>query len=200
MIKSPNSFEEILSRTIDDTIRGILGEGAAEIYYHMKDYGIRSDRLGEKPEVLEKAMVEIFKIGWEVFRKAILRSLCQQLNLSTGKFANHDFVQCIEIVKGEFLKNTSSMDQNQVIKNIKNNKLTVNNDDSILKLSLPETGPRIGHKTCKVCDKTVDSRSKKGLLAELCGECWELQNDVWEVIEVAHIPKGSGYNRGDRLI
>ena len=66
-------FDEILNRTIDDTIRGIFGESTDDIYYHMNSHGIMNDRLGENPEVLEKAMTEIFKFGWEVFRKAILR-------------------------------------------------------------------------------------------------------------------------------
>ncbi len=34
-------------------------------------------------------------------------------------------------------------------------------------------------KRCKVCDTYIDSTStsEKGLLAELCDHCWELQNE-----------------------
>ncbi|MGH9909419.1 MAG: hypothetical protein ACRD32_02145 [Nitrososphaerales archaeon] len=199
MTETRTDFGETLNRIINDTIKSILGEGAPEIYYYMKEFGIKSDQLGQKPDALERVMVEIFKIGWNVFKKAILRSLCQELNVSIDKFADHNFVQCIEIAKREFLlKNTSSTIQNQRINKVQNNKLKVN-DDSMLKLCLPELG--IAHKTCKSCDKSIDPRNREGLLAELCDECWEFQNDVWKVSsEVAYIPKRTQSSNGDRWI
>jgi len=202
MAKNEDNLGEILNKIIDDTIKGILGEGAAEIYFHMKEHGIKSDNLGEKPEVLERAMSEIFKAGWNVFKKAILRSLCEELNISKDKFVDHDFVECIEIARQEFLlMHASSTGQNQITNKveIQGSKLKAHHN-SILKLSLPEVGPRIAHKSCKLCGTTINTRNKEGFLAELCDECWELQNDVWKVAEVAHVPGGSEHKEGDDKI
>ncbi len=193
--KPQNAFGEIVDRIIDETMKGILGDSAGEIYYHMKDYGIKSDMLGEKPETFERAMVEIFKLGWNVIKKAILRSLCQQLNMPIDKFVDHNFAQCIEIARrGFLLKNTLSTAQNQLIDKVQNEKLN-GNDDSILKLCLPEL--EISHKICKSCNKAIDPMNVDGFLAELCDECWELQNDVWSVGSVACIPNATEKNTGD---
>ncbi len=195
MKKPQNAFGEILDRTIDYTMKGILGDSAGEIYYHMNDYGIKSDRLGEKPENFERAMVEIFKLGWNVFKKAILRSLCQQLNMPIDKFADYSFAQCIEIARREFLlKDPLSAVQNQLIDKVQNKKLN-GNDDSILKLCLPEL--EILHKTCKSCNKAIDPMNADGLVAELCDECWGLQNDVWSIGSIAYIPNAAEKITGD---
>lgn len=46
------------------------------------------------------------------------------------------------------------------------------------RVSLVEVAVGLEEKTCKVCDTpiTIKNASKESLLAELCGECWELQN------------------------
>ncbi|MFQ5969558.1 MAG: hypothetical protein ACE5J2_03565 [Nitrososphaerales archaeon] len=96
-------FEQVLNRIIDESIKGAIGQSSAlGIYYHLKDYGVNSDRLGEDPAALEKAMVEIFKVGWSVFEKAILSSLSKQLGLSEERFAHHSFVECINLARSEF--------------------------------------------------------------------------------------------------
>ena len=102
--KMGTDFKDILNRTLDDTIKGILGERATEIYSLMNYYGIRTEKLGENAGALEKVMTKMFNTGWTVFKNAILRSLCKQLNLSMEIFANHSFVQCIEIAEREFSK------------------------------------------------------------------------------------------------
>ncbi len=193
--EAQSAFRAILDRTIEETMKGILGDSVGEIYYHMKDYGIKSDGLGEKPETFERAMAEIFKLGWHVFKKAILRSLSQQLDMPIGKFADHNFAQCIEIARREFLlKNTLSTVQNQLIDKVQNKKLH-GSDDSILKLCLPELD--MSHKTCKSCSKAIDPMNVDGLLAELCDECWEIQNDIWLISSIACIPSVSESNNGD---
>ncbi|MEM2759234.1 MAG: hypothetical protein QXU32_03405 [Nitrososphaerales archaeon] len=198
MARRAATFEDMLSRTIDDTLRAMLGEGVAELYYVLKGYGIRSDRLGERPENFESAMQEIFKVGWNVFKKAIIRSVCQQYDLSIDMFADHNFPGCIEIIRQEFLLQASSRVHNRIIDKVQNSKLKAHND-IILKLSLPDA-PLSTSKSCKLCNKTIDVKNNKmeGLLAELCDECWELQNNVWEVVsEVACITKGKEYKSGD---
>ena len=182
MTKPKNNFMEILNKSIDDTIRGILGDGVSAIYTHMKYHGIDSNRLGEDPEAFEKAMTEIFKAGWRVFRRAILSSFCERLNLSMDKFAEHTFAQCMAIAEIEFLaKNKTSTDLTKVINNEQNYEFKVEND-GILKLSLPEVTLGGMVKSCKLCGNNIDmeNQNREQLLAELCSQCWELQNTVWD--------------------
>ncbi|MGH9922265.1 MAG: hypothetical protein ACRD38_05895 [Nitrososphaerales archaeon] len=174
-------FDEILNRTIDRTIRGISGENADDIYSHMKNFGINIDRLGENPAALEKAMTEIFKVGWGVFRKAILRSLVRQLNISGEKFADQSFVECIEIAREEFENYAASNDGKQVANKVQNNELKAA-DESMVQLSLSHIESKNAHKTCKVCDKIIDTANtdRDRFIADLCNHCWEVQNSVWE--------------------
>jgi hypothetical protein len=192
------SFEEILNRTIDDAIRGISGESADDVYYHMKSYGINSDSLGENPEVLEKAMTEIFKVGWGVFRKAILRSLSRQLNISRDKFAGHSFVECVEIAREEFANYARSDDGNREINELQNNELKDTNE-SMLQLSLSHIESGNTHKTCKVCDKTIDSANTDSdrIIADLCNHCWEVQNAIWEFfLPIANVSTRAEHREG----
>lgn len=194
------SFDKILNRTIDDAIRGISGESADDVYYHMKSYGINSGSLGENPEALEKAMTEIFKVGWGVFRKAILRSLSLQLNISRDKFADHSFVECVEIAREEFRNCATSDDGNQVINEVQNNDFKDANE-SMLQLSLSHIESANTHKTCKVCEKVIDGGNTDidRLIADLCNHCWEVQNAVWEFfLPIANVStrvehKGGGF-------
>lgn len=183
-------FDEILNRTIDGAIRVISGENADDIYSYMKHFGINIDRLGENPVALEKAMTEIFKVGWGVFRKAILRSLARHLNISGEKFADHSFVECIEIAKEEFENYTTSDDGKQVVDEVQNNELKVTNE-SMLQLSLSHVESKNTHKTCKVCDRIIDTANTDGdsLIADLCNHCWEVQNSVWEFfLPIPNVP------------
>ncbi len=174
-------FDEILNHTIDSVIRGISGENADDIFSHMKKFGIRIDRLGENPEALEMAMTEIFKVGWGVFRKAILRSLVRQLNISGERFADQSFVECIEIAREESENYTAPDDGKQVANEVHNNELKATNA-STLQLSLSHIESKNAHKTCKVCDKIIDVANTDGdrFIADLCNHCWEVQNSVWE--------------------
>lgn len=191
-------FDEILNRTVDGAIRGIFGESADDIYYHMNTYGITNDRLGENPEDLEKAMTEIFKFGWGVFRKAILRSLCQQLNLSIEMFAGRSFAECVAITREEFSHNATAS-SNKMMNKVQNDELKATNE-SIMQLSLSHIETADTHKTCKVCDSTINSANTKGerLLADLCNHCWEFQNAVWEFLSpLANVPAWAEHGRGD---
>ncbi|MGH9878531.1 MAG: hypothetical protein ACRD5H_12910, partial [Nitrososphaerales archaeon] len=147
----------------------------------MKQFGININSLGEDPEALEKAMTAIFKVGWSVFRKAILRSLVRQLNISGEKFADQSFVECIEIAREEFENYAASGDGKQVVSEVQNNELKAA-DESMLQLSLSHIESKSAHKTCKVCDKIIDVANTDGdrLIADLCNHCWEVQNSVWE--------------------
>ena len=180
-------FDEILNRTIDGAIRVISGENADDIYSHIKNFGISIDRLGENPEGLEKAMTEIFKVGWGVFRKAILRSLARQLNISGEKFVDQSFVECIEIARQEFANCETSDDSKQVANEVQNNELTAANEN-MLQLSLSHVESKNVHKTCKVCDKVIDTANTDGdrFIADLCNHCWEVQNSVWEFFLPIH--------------
>ena len=191
-------FDEILNRTIDGAIRGISGENVDDIYSHMKRYGISIDSLGENPEALEKAMTEIFKVGWDVFRKAILRSLSRQLSISGEKFAERSFVECIEIARQEFENSAASDDSKQVVNEEQNNELKAANE-SVLQLSLSHVESKTTHKTCKVCDKIIDTANTDGnrLIADLCNHCWEVQNSVWEFfLPIPNVPARNEHKGG----
>lgn len=55
-------------------------------------------------------------------------------------------------------------------------------------MDLPETPSehqmdmQIARKTCKVCDEHInsDNTSEKGLLAELCNQCYQMEEDILE--------------------
>lgn len=191
-------FDEILNRTIDGAIRGISGENADDIYSLMKSYGINIDNLGENPEALEKTMTEIFKVGWDVFRKAILRSLLRQLNISGEKFADRSFVECIDIAREEFENYAASDDSKHVANEVQNNELKAANE-SMLQLSLSHVESKNAHKTCKVCDTIIDTANTRGdrLIADLCNHCWEVQNSVWEFfLPIPNVPAGIEHKGG----
>ena len=191
-------FDEILNHTIDSVIRGISGENAGDIYSHMKQFGIRIDRLGENPEALAMAMTEIFKVGWGVFKKAILRSLVRQLNISGEKFADQSFAECIEIAREEFENYAASDDGKQVVSQAQNNELKTTNE-SMLQLSLSHVESKNTHKTCKVCDKIIDTANTDGnrLIADLCNHCWEVQNSVWEFfLPIPNVPARNEHKGG----
>ncbi|GEM_PF-6481289 len=191
-------FDEILNRTIDHAIRGISGENADDIYSHMKQFGINIDSLGENPEALEKAMTAIFKVGWDVFKKAILRSLSRQLNISGEKFADQSFAECIEIAREEFENCAASSDGKQVVSEVQNSELKVA-DESMVQLSLSHIESKNSHKTCKVCDKVIDIANTKGerLIADLCNHCWEVQNSVWEFfLPIPNVPSRMEHKGG----
>jgi hypothetical protein len=173
-------FDDILNHTIDGAIRGISGENADDIYAHMKNFGISLDRLGENPEALEKAMTAIFKVGWGVFRKAILRSLSRQLNISGEQFVDQSFVECIEIARKESESYTASHER-QVSNEVHANELKTTNANA-LQLSVSHVESKNTHKTCKVCDKAIDTTNTDGdrFIADLCNHCWEVQDSVWE--------------------
>lgn len=96
-------FEQVLNSIIDESIKGIIGERSASvIYYHLKGYGIDSNRLAENPLALEKAMVEIFKVGWSVFEKAMISSLSKHLEISIERFDHCSFEDCIKMARSEF--------------------------------------------------------------------------------------------------
>lgn len=102
-IQIETNFEQILNEIIDDSIKGIIGESSASaIYYHLKEHGVKSDRLGANPVALEKAMIEIFKVGWSVFEKSIINSLSKRLGLPEEVFVHHSFVECVDIARSEF--------------------------------------------------------------------------------------------------
>jgi len=192
-------FDEILNRIIDDAIRGISGETTDDIYYYMKSHGININNVGENPAAFEKAMTEIFKVGWDVFRKTILRSLCRQLNISRDKFADHSFVECVEIAREAFANYVSSGESKRTINEVQSSESE--SSESTLQLSLSRIESGKTHKTCKVCDKAIDSANtaKDRLIADLCNHCWEVQNGVWEFfLPVANIStraehKGGGF-------
>lgn len=181
MVKFETDFMEILNRTIDETIRGIMGEGTSEIFNYLQHNGINTHRLGDDPEALERVMTEIFKAGWRVFKRAILGSFCEQLSISMDKFANHSFVQCITIAEMEFFAKSMISRRNQVTKAKQNNELKTDHV-SILKLSLPNIEPGSMNKSCKICGNNIDidNNDSERLLAELCPQCWKMQYEIWE--------------------
>lgn len=105
---------EILHKIIDNSIRSIIGDsGAFAVYYHIRSSGVDSKKLAHDPQALENAMKEIFKLGWDIFKKAILSSLCEHIcklekknpfnfDECMSRFAGLNFVDCINTARHYF--------------------------------------------------------------------------------------------------
>ena len=99
--RDAEEFHKLFLESLDDIVRGVLGELPLEaIYYSLeKNYGIRREEIPEKPADFQTALVGLLGAGAPVIIRLIVRNLYGKLKVSDYQRDEHDLRRHVEICK-----------------------------------------------------------------------------------------------------
>jgi hypothetical protein len=91
-------FDSVLIESIDGTISSILGRGILESAYRFiaKDCGITKERIPDRLDEFDDALVKMFGVGGTTIGRAIARRLYAQLGL---EFIPHHGKRLVDYVE-----------------------------------------------------------------------------------------------------
>ncbi len=75
-------FETLLLKTIDDSLKQVFGDNAAQIIYHYLDnnYSIKQEEIPEKLEAFTEGLAHFFGSGARVVENIILTNLNSKID------------------------------------------------------------------------------------------------------------------------
>jgi hypothetical protein len=98
-------FDSLLLESIDETVRGVLGEGPllAMFYSLEKRLGIRRGEIPERLEDFQRGLMTLFgRSAAPIISRAIVRTLCGKLEIPYQQRSDYDFKTYIEECRREY--------------------------------------------------------------------------------------------------
>lgn len=95
-------FDSLLLESIDETVRGVLGEAPLEAMFYSleKHLGLRREEVPGRPGDFEKGLVALFgRRPAPVVIRMIVRNLCGKLEIPYHQRSDYDFKTYVEECK-----------------------------------------------------------------------------------------------------
>jgi hypothetical protein len=72
-----NGLKATLLEAIDEGLQNVLGKSGKELIYHqlLKKYGLKKEKIPEKPEVLAELLNTLFGYGAKIIENEIVNSI-----------------------------------------------------------------------------------------------------------------------------
>jgi hypothetical protein len=100
MSSEPDSFEELLLRSIDEAMQNLGESSRALLYtYLAAALSLKKDQIPKRFEDFAEAIKHIFKLGSKVIEALIFKSLCERVNVEYASIKNMDLEAAIEEIK-----------------------------------------------------------------------------------------------------
>lgn len=94
-------FEELLIKSVDDSLKDTFGEIAADVIYkHLeKKHSLKQEEIPKKLEVFVEGLEEFLSSGATVIEGMVLKKLCSNLGIDGLRKGRSDFVDCVAELK-----------------------------------------------------------------------------------------------------
>lgn len=94
-------FEELLIKSVDDSLKDTFGEIAADVIYkHLeKKHSLKQEEIPKKLEVFVEGLEEFLSSGATVIEGMVLKKLCSNLGIEGLRKRRPDFVDCVAELK-----------------------------------------------------------------------------------------------------
>lgn len=99
-------FNEVLVRSIDETIAALLGSRVAEAFHsHLQRFhDIKPDEIPYRLTTVHQVLSKIFGASWKTVEKAAAKTLYTNLGLPFVEFPNRTLVDYVEDAKRSLAK------------------------------------------------------------------------------------------------
>jgi len=98
-------FDSLLLESIDETVRGVLGEAPLQAMFYSfdKHLGLRREQIPERLEDFQNGLVRLFgRSAGAIIGRAILRTLCGKLEIPYQQRSDLDFKTYVEECKRKY--------------------------------------------------------------------------------------------------
>lgn len=95
------AFNELLVRSVDETITGILGKTVSSAFtnYMSANFGLEIEEIPSRPDVLFKALHDSFGLGGDRLGKYIVRKLYQKAGADFPENNGHSLTEYVQSLK-----------------------------------------------------------------------------------------------------
>jgi len=113
-LSQDEKFNSLLLESIDESVRGVLGEGPLQAMFYSleKHLGLRREEIPSRLQDFEKGLVDLFdRRPASVLIRMIVRNLCSKLEISYYQRSDFDLKTYVEECKRRYEKKAGSLRQ-----------------------------------------------------------------------------------------